>query len=1574
MSVTESGLTVSGTYTGTSSTNYEVKITMEALTDKYIWTDDGGETWSGITSCHTTAIELSHGVKIAFLAPGGHTVGDKWEWTSHYVIPINTNEIVMINDDGRRDAIFYDENNNGIQTIVDLYGSPELGTLEPMTKSLVAMEVNNKEAHIGLGRGELEFPQWAGMIAHKQFGSNVSDAVVVESARLWSPNQFNDLCSTVEENGFIYGIEWQGKYVYKFNINSLSFEKRSDTIFTKTQAIAIHTRDTDDNKGLWVYDAGAGVQGRVYCIDLDSMDTTTFFDLENAFTDGTCDVAIGSAIVAHEPNAKITLGLSVSGNGIGASSYITAIDPDGEHFTMSRDAITDVYLENAELTFGEDGDASEFKDEIMDMIQIGTPSDTNNYLWFVTKHTIRRGDSFLYNMPVPSGLDEHPLNWAQGDYRCLASKTIDLKIGFEQKTPSASPAYNYEIPRHDTPTNDLDITINIDNILPPTSEWDDGNTNTIVIKSDPELRGYNAPINQASSYPEDCTQQMVIDTANKLLFTCSGADGNDTGQYRETFHSFHYNNIDDLDYDLTDNLVYVDSAGFECCHGPIKIDLEEKLLFTYYNDGSYPEIYTHSYNTEGEITFEYQYDLQEITNTPPYNIKDIIIDLDNKLIFLCGWNGESGVGSGINVVVMLGYDSNGTISAVQQGNFADNAMWADQDEDICDSGSSSYPVRWAQFIGIKYANDLSTAWGWVYVYDGKNANNSSDAIICKLPYFYQNGWKLLSETSSAFFADFVEATEIGQTIQASHERDNDLTARFYTQRSGVGGGILTWDDDDPGSGLCNDLENAGDETSVFAQTYRSNSNGGGDKFGMCLLQDDAKFLMTNNVLLSYDEEEDGINDFTTINKNTFDTGINSSWMVADHTSFDYPVFFALGVNGISATVLTADYTLKSSTQNLFHTNDPDYVGLMLNMHPTYSAGRIGIHYRYGDSLPDVYTIYDTMTLQIKHDAPPPSPVITSSSLSLQIPSNGVILDTMETPISDDRANGVVTDTTNNKLFFVHTELGEAKSNLSAVDLPAIHTDDTNNARIMAINDTIEADISDPHLSIEYDNLSNLHLHAGNGVGQWAKTIYSDDTFSNLEAILEAHLSIELAQETGGSSPGDFTEGLRIFYKASFIYDGYQESPLGDEAYDPLTDTNYIDITADNSSVNLTLELRNIDNLSKRISAVRIYRAVEETESGKTKAFVAYRFVEDRQLNATFELTEQDTTNPVWEIVRKVIIKDDNSVHSVSFEGSTGISEALDNTWVNYGLSTQLHNTHYVGLCYHPQIDDATNFLFKSKPYCFDQFNVAVDLLKLPTKPTALAAFNGRIFAFDENTTHKIEPNYFYIEDSFEGIGCLNQDALVVSEYGMCFADKNNIYIYDGNRPIAIGDAIVRGDDKAWQNVSTNWSPKMLFDAERNSYVALFSDGNNGYYGWAYNIMRKRWDLWEFGTDEPCSYLKGKHGEMLVCAGQKLIHWLGGNGSDNWSWTSKKMTMNTDTQIKFFKKTRVSGNNTDIIDSITTSEGAPAKSGETDGNGDYVYSLSGSDAKAKWIQYNITNESGSNTIDAIGTIFRRRGIR
>ena len=46
-----------------------------------------------------------------------------------------------------------------------------------------------------------------------------------------------------------------------------------------------------------------------------------------------------------------------------------------------------------------------------------------------------------------------------------------------------------------------------------------------------------------------------------------------------------------------------------------------------------------------------------------------------------------------------------------------------------------------------------------------------------------------------------------------------------------------------------------------------------------------------------------------------------------------------------------------------------------------------------------------------------------------------------------------------------------------------------------------------------------------------------------------------------------------------------------------------------------------------------------------------------------------------------------------------------------------------------------------------------------------------------------------IEDIYEGVGCLSQNAVAISEFGMCFADSNNVYLHDGNTPIQIANNI-----------------------------------------------------------------------------------------------------------------------------------------------------------------------------------------
>jgi hypothetical protein len=471
-------------------------------------------------------------------------------------------------------------------------------------------------------------------------------------------------------------------------------------------------------------------------------------------------------------------------------------------------------------------------------------------------------------------------------------------------------------------------------------------------------------------------------------------------------------------------------------------------------------------------------------------------------------------------------------------------------------------------------------------------------------------------------------------------------------------------------------------------------------------------------------------------------------------------------------------------------------------------------------------------------------------------------------------------------------------------------------------------------------------------GLWKRTDYNTDSpdFSTPATILETVIDLDITENNEAS--GVFTATTKYFWKTSLTYDEYQESPLGDS----FTNTN-----AASKNYDIVITLTNpTTTWSKRVSHLNLYRA----DGGSGVAPTGfYRLVKSIKLDADWAASGNNFTYHYT----------DEGTALASYEALNGISEVIDDTLPNYSLSTQLNNHHYIANCFHADIDEATNYLFKSLPYNFNQFDWTLDLLRLPTVPTALAAFQGRVYAFGENNTYRIEPNSLYIEDTFEGVGCIGPDAVVVTEYGMCFADKNNIYLHDGRQPVPIGNSILSGDDKSWQNRDTAWASKIIFDAERNSFVVLFKYLTN-YYAWVFNIARRRWDLWEvFGTTEPLSVLNGKNGEMFLNNGSSLMHYLGhASTKRNWDWHSKKLTMGANTQTKVFKRTRIAGSTSARIDTFVSSEGTPTNSGAADGVLDYVYKLSGAASRAKWLQYKISSEA--NTVDAIGTIFRRRPVK
>ena len=424
---------------------------------------------------------------------------------------------------------------------------------------------------------------------------------------------------------------------------------------------------------------------------------------------------------------------------------------------------------------------------------------------------------------------------------------------------------------------------------------------------------------------------------------------------------------------------------------------------------------------------------------------------------------------------------------------------------------------------------------------------------------------------------------------------------------------------------------------------------------------------------------------------------------------------------------------------------------------------------------------------------------------------------------------------------------------------------------------------------------------------------------------------------GSSFPIDVSHSWRM----SYTYDNYQESPLAEAAYS--VSSNSVE------DKNITIVISDIDKLSKRISHVNIYRSSDNSY---------YRLIKSIRADDAAWVNTTD-------VKRTIVVIDDYNA-SQSFESRTGISEAMTTFDVNYGLSTQINNNLIIGDCFHTEIDDAEFYLFKSKSYRYNTFNWATDYLRLPEKPTVLQAYNGRVYAFTANKMFRINPDNMTTEDTFDGIGCISPKSIIVTEYGMFFASDDNIYMHNGQQPTPIGDSILRDQNNfmGWQD-NTKTFVNLSFDSKRTSLLCFFTM-SSGSFCWAFNLPRKRWDLWD--APKAIGTFIGKTNEVLVTSGSNLYEYLGGSSQRQWKWESKSITLGQDTQDKMFYKIRGIG------DSHTLKYKVLNGSWSGDWQVPTSERIASSDKKSKAIKLQLVPTSNTNEIDSVGIIFRRRPVR
>ena len=515
-----------------------------------------------------------------------------------------------------------------------------------------------------------------------------------------------------------------------------------------------------------------------------------------------------------------------------------------------------------------------------------------------------------------------------------------------------------------------------------------------------------------------------------------------------------------------------------------------------------------------------------------------------------------------------------------------------------------------------------------------------------------------------------------------------------------------------------------------------------------------------------------------------------------------------------------------------------------------------------------------------------------------------------------------------------------------------------------------------------------------------------------------------------SNTGELLDGYTYFYKASMVFDGYQETPLSLETFREADHT-------DGTNNTLSLSIPDKDSIPKRASGVKIYRA-ESQSATATLPTSFYRLVKVIPFSKAWQGDGSAYTFSF----------EDSGTKGASFEAESGLPETLEATLPRYSLSTSLNNQHYIGKCWHEgYVDDASSYIFVSKVGKFDTFDWLIDFIKLPTVPTALTSFSGRVYAFDELNTYRMRGSAggqgLYIEDIFEGVGCLNDDAVVSTDFGLFFADNNNIYQHNGRSAEPIGEAIVRGDSTySWQNRDTSYYTRAMYDAKRRTVYFTFKAGSN-YYAWGWNIPRKRWDMLSFGNTEgtlqPKGYYLLNDTSMNVGTGTSVVHFLG-ESKDNftvssnianndatvtvgststikpgmyvygagipanatvlsitaattfelsanataattgvtltfsstrqWTWVSKDLTMGNDTQQKVLKELLL---NSRIKANFTTNSTKPSAGNQvsdTIKNGTFRM---GMNTKATNLKVRLDSNAGGDELGAVGILFRLNRI-
>lgn len=391
--------------------------------------------------------------------------------------------------------------------------------------------------------------------------------------------------------------------------------------------------------------------------------------------------------------------------------------------------------------------------------------------------------------------------------------------------------------------------------------------------------------------------------------------------------------------------------------------------------------------------------------------------------------------------------------------------------------------------------------------------------------------------------------------------------------------------------------------------------------------------------------------------------------------------------------------------------------------------------------------------------------------------------------------------------------------------------------------------------------------------------------------------------------GYFLANRYYEWAISFVYDGMQESPLvrNNLSKVTVTDAEYFSLVLEPYSANLH---QAIYLFNKRLTAVNIYRA--DSTNNNVSGLGLFRKVASVDL----ENANQYANFPLISILdygNEYTIGggSKNPSEGTTYQENSGMPETLTDPRIDYGLATIGGAYHFVTRAsIYTLSGNEKRTIYRSKEFRYDMFNYHSDFIVMPEPIQAIYYFEGKLYAFSSTKIYRINPELLYIEDVYAGAGAESYQSVTSNEYGMFWGNRNGAWVLSGSQITKISTPIydTKNNGKSWKSFLFTMPLIVITDIKLG--VVLFinewlDNEQNKILAWAYNLEKKRWDVYNFG-DYPSNLhngvIYGKDGEVyLSLTNNKTYKLFSGNSTQQWMWETKDITFDDDSQKKSITK-------------------------------------------------------------------------